>query len=184
MKNKIILFVVLVVVAGVVIILRGGNVSLPPSEKPASVTSFEDCVAEGNPVMESYPRQCVSLSGERFVEEIEESPVKEKTSPDLIIGEWISLEDPKFVRAFVSSDTVVDFYDGEQVGGIGNWIILDSSQVKDLPFGVEDGSDYLIISFNEETLFFKIAEVSNTKLDLVYLDRGGVLSFQRIPEQI
>lgn len=36
-----------------------------------AITNFEECVAAGNPVMESYPRQC-SANGETFVEEIEE----------------------------------------------------------------------------------------------------------------
>lgn len=34
-----------------------------------NVTSFEECVNAGNPVMESYPRQC-SAGGETFVEDI------------------------------------------------------------------------------------------------------------------
>ena len=34
------------------------------------VSSFDECVAAGNPVMESYPRQCRSQSGELFVEQI------------------------------------------------------------------------------------------------------------------
>lgn len=39
------------------------------------ITSFEECVDAGNPVMESYPRQCAA-NGQTFVEEIEE-PSKE-----------------------------------------------------------------------------------------------------------
>ena len=35
-----------------------------------TVSSFEECVAAGNPVMESYPRQCRSKNGELFVEQI------------------------------------------------------------------------------------------------------------------
>lgn len=35
----------------------------------AVVTSFEDCVAAGNPVMESYPRRC-NASDQSFVENI------------------------------------------------------------------------------------------------------------------
>jgi hypothetical protein len=35
------------------------------------VTSFVACVEEGNPVMESYPRQCISKAGDHFVEVIE-----------------------------------------------------------------------------------------------------------------
>jgi len=35
------------------------------------ITSFEECVAAGNPVMESYPRQC-RADGQLFVEDIDE----------------------------------------------------------------------------------------------------------------
>lgn len=36
----------------------------------AEITSFEECIAAGNPVMESYPRQC--RAGDTvFVEEID-----------------------------------------------------------------------------------------------------------------
>lgn len=45
------------------------------------VTSFEECDAAGNPVMESYPRQCVD-NGELFVEEIN----KQVTLPKEPIG--------------------------------------------------------------------------------------------------
>ncbi|UCD03475.1 MAG: hypothetical protein JSV63_04185 [Candidatus Aenigmatarchaeota archaeon] len=37
-----------------------------------AVTSFEECAAAGNPVMESYPRQCRTPDGTLFVEEIDE----------------------------------------------------------------------------------------------------------------
>ena len=36
----------------------------------STVTNFDECVAAGNPVMESYPRQCRSLDGQLFVEDI------------------------------------------------------------------------------------------------------------------
>ena len=38
----------------------------------SSITTFEECIAAGNPVMESYPRQCRTVNGEHFVEEIDE----------------------------------------------------------------------------------------------------------------
>lgn len=34
------------------------------------VTDFESCAQAGNPVMESYPRQCLTKSGEHFTENI------------------------------------------------------------------------------------------------------------------
>jgi len=39
-------------------------------EQQEQINSFEDCVNAGNPVMESYPRQC-SANGQTFVEEIQ-----------------------------------------------------------------------------------------------------------------
>jgi len=50
------------------------------------IENFEDCVATGNPVMESYPRQCMTSDGRNFVEEIDDvikkpDEIKEKRSP-------------------------------------------------------------------------------------------------------
>ncbi len=52
----------------------------------SSIENFEDCVAAGNPVMESYPRQCRTSDGKNFVEEIDNAieipnEIKEKRSP-------------------------------------------------------------------------------------------------------
>lgn len=38
--------------------------------REASVDSFEDCVAAGYPVAESYPRQCHTPDGRGFTEDI------------------------------------------------------------------------------------------------------------------
>jgi hypothetical protein len=40
--------------------------------QPNQITNFEECVAAGNPVMESYPRQC-RADGQTFVEELKQS---------------------------------------------------------------------------------------------------------------
>ncbi len=42
----------------------------------AVVTNFEECAAAGNPVMESYPRQC-RAGDTTFVEEVPEAPEPE-----------------------------------------------------------------------------------------------------------
>ncbi len=44
-----------------------------PHIQPATtpiISNFEECAAAGNPVMESYPRQCRTKDGRLFVEEI------------------------------------------------------------------------------------------------------------------
>ncbi|MCF7845291.1 MAG: Gmad2 immunoglobulin-like domain-containing protein [Candidatus Pacebacteria bacterium] len=43
--------------------------SFEKEEEKVEVDSFEECVEAGNPVMESYPRQCIH-EGEKFVEDI------------------------------------------------------------------------------------------------------------------
>ena len=40
------------------------------NQEPLSVLSFEDCVAAGYPVMESYPRQCKTPDGRTYAEEL------------------------------------------------------------------------------------------------------------------
>ena len=48
----------------------------PPCCKPtevSSATNFEECVSEGNPIMESYPRKCRTIDGKQFVESIPEN---------------------------------------------------------------------------------------------------------------
>jgi hypothetical protein len=47
----------------------GSQAPIPDQGEPMSnVTDFEKCVADGNPVMESYPRQCRSKEGITFTE--------------------------------------------------------------------------------------------------------------------
>jgi hypothetical protein len=47
-----------------------GNSCVANNGPGIQVSSFEECVAAGYPVMESYPRQCQTPDGQNFVEEI------------------------------------------------------------------------------------------------------------------
>ena len=42
------------------------------SQPTDSIDSFEECIAAGNPAMESYPRQCRTSDGKHFVETLPE----------------------------------------------------------------------------------------------------------------
>ena len=68
------IIVVALIAVGFYVSTRGEN----------KVTSFQECVEAGNPVMESSPRQC-SSDGQTFVEETEE---------DLISNDKIQVEYP------------------------------------------------------------------------------------------
>lgn len=69
--------VLLVVIAVIVVLLVaaywltgfGRNMVKAPTVREVP-TSFEDCVAQGNPVMESYPPQCRTKEGQVFVQDI------------------------------------------------------------------------------------------------------------------
>ncbi|MDP3962428.1 MAG: Gmad2 immunoglobulin-like domain-containing protein [bacterium] len=63
MKKSLIMILIILAVLGV------GLYFLLSPEVPKLITTFAECVAAGNPVMESYPRQC-RADGETFVEEI------------------------------------------------------------------------------------------------------------------
>lgn len=58
-----------------IIPLFGLLILLAACTSTTPITSFDDCVTAGNPIMESYPRQC-SANGQTFVEEIDE-PIEE-----------------------------------------------------------------------------------------------------------
>lgn len=97
-------------------------------------------------------------------------------------GTWQSTQDQKFVREF-RDDTVTDFYDNEVSGTPGTWALFTADNPLPTYDGpLEDGSTYLALVFNEETLFFEVTEITSTHLDLIYLDRGGILTFMRVPE--
>ena len=53
-------------------ILENASRTMPNTKtfEITSIDSFEECVAAGNPVMESYPRQCKTSDGKHFIEEI------------------------------------------------------------------------------------------------------------------
>ncbi|MCK4669989.1 MAG: hypothetical protein KAT43_02205 [Nanoarchaeota archaeon] len=44
--------------------------------KQVSINSFDECIAAGNPAMESYPRQC-RAGDQTFVEQIDAIPMEE-----------------------------------------------------------------------------------------------------------
>ncbi len=64
----------LLLVAGIFVVLAMWVYAVAPKMQPSMpepvISNFEECAAAGNPVMESYPRQCRGADGRLFVEEI------------------------------------------------------------------------------------------------------------------
>ncbi len=59
--------VVVIFIALVAATMVGAGLYYKSKGGPAKISTFEQCVAAGNPVMESYPRQC-RVNGQTFVE--------------------------------------------------------------------------------------------------------------------
>lgn len=66
-KSIITYIVIICAIAGVAVYTRFFRA---PNPATASITSFDECVAAGYPVLESYPRQCRPPDGRNFVEDI------------------------------------------------------------------------------------------------------------------
>jgi hypothetical protein len=78
---------ILLIIVGIIIVIFAAVfiVNRPDTAPVKQITSFEECVAAGNPVMESYPEQCRTEDGELFVRnvgnEVEKMDLIQITSP-------------------------------------------------------------------------------------------------------
>lgn len=70
-NRRLFLFIFAIVFLSVIALLW----KAPGKDEPVlpKAASFEECAAQGNPIMESYPRQCRSKEGVLFVETIVEA---------------------------------------------------------------------------------------------------------------
>ena len=76
MKNSkiFLLFILFVIFLGLIVFVLFKILKNPREENnDSSIDSFEDCVAAGYLIMESYPRRCSIPDGETFTEVIEDT---------------------------------------------------------------------------------------------------------------
>lgn len=102
-----------------------------------------------------------------------------KKAPEiLVVGKWKSVEDGNFIREFRADGTVSDYYEGNEAGS-GTWAPVGTGSI---PFSipVDEESIDLKLTLNAEDYYFRMLEVTDERLALMYLDRGGVLEFERM----
>lgn len=80
MNMKYIIEISIIGIVGMLILITGCSDKGLEPEAPVEINNFEDCIAAGNPAMESYPRQCAVPGGNTFVEEV--PPVEPPTAPE------------------------------------------------------------------------------------------------------
>ncbi|MBI5530568.1 MAG: hypothetical protein HY918_03645 [Candidatus Doudnabacteria bacterium] len=71
-KSRVYFGFFLVVFVAIIVAIVLQKIQPAPAENKVEIQTFEQCVRAGNPVMESYPRQCSLPSGKFFVEKIED----------------------------------------------------------------------------------------------------------------
>jgi hypothetical protein len=99
-----------------------------------------------------------------------------------IQGKWQSLDDAKFTREFRSDFTVVDSYDGK-ANLDGLWVVFTKMNAPEISFPLEESAVYLQITEKgtpQDTLTFKVVKLTPDELELIYMDRGGVLRFKSV----
>jgi len=100
-----------------------------------------------------------------------------------ILGKWQSVDDEKFVREFKAENKVDDIYEGKVVTS-GMWVAYQKGvNAPEVPFPLEESTVYLQLTLTgsqADTLNFKLVKLSPDELELVYLDRGGVLRFKSV----
>lgn len=85
-----------------------------------------------------------------------------------LVGYWQSVQDPKSARQFNADATFSDFYAGDPAGAPGTWEIAT------------DGSEELRLHSEGDVLRFRVVAVTPERLELIYLDRGGVLVYAKV----
>lgn len=99
-----------------------------------------------------------------------------------IEGKWQSVDDEKFLRQFQTDGTVTDSYEGQD-DTVGSWVIFTMNSEVETPFTLEPNTAYLKITTEvgaSEVMYYKLTKVTPEELELIYMDRGGVLRFTRV----
>ena len=112
--------------------------------------------------------------------------VKQDTSlivSESIVGKWQSTTDAKSVREFKADGTIIEWYDNKQVSS-GLWVAYTKANApKMVAFPIDESSVYLQLTekgTQADTLDFKITKLTPESLELIYMTRGGALTYKHI----
>ncbi|MCF7795857.1 hypothetical protein K9M42_02085 [Patescibacteria group bacterium] len=101
--KKAIFIIILVFVIAISYILITSKENEEEINNETTISSFEDCVLAGNPIMESYPRQC--MDGDNvFVEEIENEIIEDEENLDEEVDENNYDEKESLLRTYLDEN--------------------------------------------------------------------------------
>jgi hypothetical protein len=101
-----------------------------------------------------------------------------------LVGVWQSIDDTRFSREFRADGTAIDRYEGDPDGSqTGAWLLFAGNAPPPELAGhrafVAKGF-YLEIRESGDTMLFAITAVDRSALQMINLDRGNTLSFNRL----
>lgn len=111
-----------------------------------------------------------------------EDSADDEQSTNLIVGTWQSTQDPRAYKVFESDGTAIERYAGEQpLETAGTWRVFRiDDPVDSYPQPLDADTTYVRIDDGDEQYHYAITALNETTLELIYLDRGGVLQYQRV----
>lgn len=99
-----------------------------------------------------------------------------------IQGRWQSSQDPKFVRVFNANKTVVDM-NGASAVSSGTWEVFTKENPLTVSFPLEADGIYVQLTMSgaqSEKMNFKVNKLTPESLELVSMERGGILAFTSV----
>ncbi|QQG37708.1 MAG: hypothetical protein HYS26_03705 [Candidatus Kaiserbacteria bacterium] len=99
-----------------------------------------------------------------------------------ILGKWQATDDPKSARIFMENGTVTDWYENKSVS-TGTWKVFTKEKPVTVAFPIEPDTAYLQLTMSgtqADNLNFKVTKMTPDQLELIYMDRGGVLTYTRV----
>lgn len=106
---------------------------------------------------------------------------------EAVMGQWQSDQDANLVREFKADNAVTDWYGGAEVM-TGYWEIFDGSEAPaSLVLNDDEESVYLRMTLTGkdiDSLYFRVSEVTENTLELVYIGPGGVMTFTRVGAEV
>jgi len=143
MKKAIfIIFLIFVIAISYILITSKEN---EEENNTITISSFEECVLAGNPIMESYPRQC--MDGDNiFVEEIENEIIEDEENLDEEVDENIFNQKEELLRTYLDENISELSPEKEVLGGTFFITSLTLNGENEFVIEYEDGHIALMAS--------------------------------------
>ncbi len=99
-----------------------------------------------------------------------------------ILGEWLNHQDGKYVMKVKDSNIFYELYEGKVVT-TGSWVLRDklpNTKIGSMPQGIYLQKTSINQAGEEDTFFYKVEFLDDSRMTLNYLENDKALSFSKI----